>query len=691
MNKKLLYKIIIAIGCLLAITTFTYFYIKNESPIYIFDYSGYFENYKMMGRLLFSDLKSFLNTLILSIRSYDYNYSSVVLLMPFYKLIGDSRFAYILSLTIMYVFPCILLITHCIMNIIREHNEISQKEELIYFAFTMILVFTYTRLWSPTLRGLSDIIGLLPIILAFLLIKKHNFINKQKVIFPIILGVLVYLPFLFRRWYIYFIIGFYLSMFIIDLLELKKTEKDKKKEIFFNAFKNYFLAGCTTIIMALLIQLPLIKSILNENYSETYNGYQVSLLSHFQNFWNEFGFILIILALVAIILAIFRKKYKKETLFCVLNTAIFWFAFGQVQNMGVHHYLGISFWIILLVMLGIRQIYEVLPKYKNIYLIIILVIFSVNFTTTFIFRDKHIPIISQNNKYYKLKYYNFNELKRLITNIEEILKDPPEENAENPKISVLADSEVISDNLIDLLGNVTIKDNIVYATHIDSRDGINFNSLFTKYIVVTSVSQLGTNANGQYVIDVPNKMIYQNKGIGKAYKFFSGPYLLDNGVEAYIYEKERDFTKEEVEEYLNELFKIYPNWQDKYTYFDKVLLESDVYLGNNWGAFKRMDDNTYFMYPGTNSTKITIPISNNLKSIKLKFYIDYHGNSVTAGKVNVKIYENKNSLYEKEISYLKEEYASLDLNGINNLTFEIDSGETLDNDWLLMDILEIKE
>lgn len=685
-NRTNLCKIVLVVGLIISTIVFTYFYVHNESPIYIFDYSGYFENYKLMGNLLVNDFRNFITTLMDSIRNSDYNYSSVVLLMPFYLVLGTSRFAYIVSLTTIYLVPCVILITYSFMKLIKKENQMSEKESIIYLIFTMMIVFMYTRLWSPTLRGLSDISGLIPIILAYLIITKKDLMEKQRFLRPVLLGIIIYLPFLFRRWYVFFIIGFYFSMLIVDLLSFIKM-KDKK-QVFWTSFKNYFLAGISTLVVALILQLPLLKNILMQNYGDAYNGYQTTFMEHFQGFYNEFGLVIIIGVLIGIVLTIVRKKYCKCTLFCLLNIIIFWFAFGRIQSMGVHHFLGITFWVIMLFMIGVRQIYELCSKnwLKYLVLCITLLLFMINFSTTYIFRNSHLPLISQNNKYYKFRYYNFDELSRLIDDLENLMVDKNDDEY-NRKFSVLADSEVISDNLVDLLGGNNIKDNIVYTTHIDSRDGVSFNSLLTKYVVVTDVSQLGTNANGQYVIDVPNRMIYENYGIGKAYERVSEQYLLDNNVKAYIYEKKRDFTNDEVEEYFDALYEYYPEWKEKYNNFDKNLLKGELKLGTMFGSFKKMDDDTYFFYPGVTDTTLSIS-SKNINKLKLKFYIDYSGTDSSAGITDVKIYGDNKKLVSEEIDNKDFKEIELDLKGVDNIKFVISGGKELNNDWLFMDILE---
>ncbi len=678
--------VILSTLILIAGVVFAYYYVYNESPVYIFDYSGYFESYKLMGNLLKNNFNDFISTLINSIRNLDYNYSSIIFLLPFYLLFGGTRLSYIISMTVCYVVPSIILTWYMLKTIFNTlyRDVIDQK---LFYVWMLLLIFTYSRYWSPTLRGLSDISIICPIILSFIIVYKHRFDKKQNLITLSLLGFLIYLPFLFRRWCIYVVIAFYISMFLIDLFNFIKSKE--KAKLFWIYFRNYFISGLTTFFSALLFQLPFLKRILFENYGDAYNGYQTLILGHIYGFISEFGIIIVIGALLGFILSIIYKKYLYASWFSFLNILIFWLGFGSIQSMGVHHFLGISLWVIILFVIFAKIIFDLIKNNvcKYLFLIILLLVFTLNFATTYIFRNSYIPIISQKNSYYKLRYYNYDELIRLIDDMEVLMKNP-EKYENNPKFSVLSESLVLSDNLIDLLGNVDIKDNIVYATHVDSRDGINFNSLFASYIVVTDISQLGTNSNGQYVIDIPNKMIYNHESIGNAYELYSGPYLLDGNVNAYIYKKIRPFNHDEINSYFDSFYNIYPDWIYRYSYLDRLFLKSDIYRGANWGDFKRISEYKYYFYPGNDDTVLSIPINNELTNLKLKFYVDYNGIDENAGIVNVKIFGDKKLLVNLDVSSLNDEYVELNLSKYKQLKIVVSAGDSLNNDWLYMNIVD---
>ena len=662
---------------------FTFKYVIDESPIYTFDYSGYFEHFKNMGAILKDSIGSFFSTMFESIQTSDYNFSSVFLLMPFYLIFGASRVSYIMSMVLIYLIPTIIVSEIILKNIFSKENKKYNKEE-IFPIFVLLILFFYTRFWSPTLRGLSDISGVLFIALSYLIIQYKPLNKKHNYLWMILLGTTIYIPFLFRRWYLYFVVAFLLSRFIMDLYDfLKSYFKSKKfdKNQFFIYFFNYLTIGLTMIVHLLILQLPYIQRMFTEDYGDMYSSYQISLKGHITSFINEFGVIISLLMIFAIIISFIKKKYSKEMMFCFLNFFIFTFMFTRVQSMGVHHYLGISLWVILIILIGIRVVYESIKKKYLKYglLAIISVIFIINFSTTYIVH-KNVNYISQNNKYYKFYYENFDELNRLINDLRELSFDDKENNV---KFSVIAESVVISDNIVDLLGDYNIRDNIVYTNHIDSRDDITMNALLTKYVVVTNVPQTGSSATGQHVISVPNNYILNNEKIGENYELFKGPYYLDDGVQAFIYKKNAPISVENATSYFEEMFQYNSHWKDQYDLFTQRLLASDVQLGSIWGSFKKYDGKkSLLMFPGESDTIIDIPVNNLDATLNLKFYM-LEENGVADVKITIMLDDEE--IYQDIVSTSKKDEVSVDLSNGNNLRIDLNYNEELVNDYLYID------
>lgn len=708
---KISFKLYTALAIVFVILTtiFVYMYVKNEAPIYIFDYSGYHETYKNYSKLLQDSPEQFKKEAIESIRNLDYNCTPIILILPFYLRFAGSRFGYIFACCLMYVVPTILLSIFVARKMIFGNKDSEEEEKTIikiplFFAnieilgkekmktfftiFICIVSFLYTRWWSPTLRGLPDIVAVIPLMLATIMTLRHNFTSNQKVYVPIAIGFLAYTSFLLRRYFVYAIIGFYVALFVKELIIFIR-EKENKKSKFIHAFINFAIAGITTLALVLIIQLPLVKNIIAQNYSESYSAYQDTIINHVKRFIYEFGWVIIIFSIIGIIYTIKSKEHRLNGIFCLTSILVCYGSFMTVQAMGVHHYLTISPWIFILFIYGVYGIYNFIKKdvFKIVFLVIVMIMMAINFSTTYIFRLYSVPVISQKNKYCKFRYENFEELERLITDVDALVRD------KNVKFSAFASSETLSDNILDFLGTDSMKKSIVYTSAIDLRDGISFNSLMSDYIVVSDIAQTGTSKTGQRVVSISNDAIYNKTGIGKAYERVSGPYTLQGGVKAYIYKKNRSFTEDEVNEYMSELEKYYPDWKTQYTDFDRAVLMGERTLGEGIGDAKRYKYDCIYMLPGFTPSTYKIRTNKKIKSISLHMYIDENGVDTSYhdyGNVKLTIKKDDENIYDDEVRYGKPQNISLDCVDAEYIEFMLDKNGELSWDNLYMEIKNIE-
>lgn len=705
---RMKYYVVLAIIFAILTTVFVYMYVRNEAPVYIYDYSGYHETYKTFSKLLKESPSMFKKEVVDSVRILDYNCTPILLLIPFYLKFGTSRLGYILGSCLIYVIPTIILAIVIVRKLLFNENDEQEEQSIfkipllfatieiygkekrktIFTIFICIASFLYTRWWSPTLRGLPDIIAVIPILVAAIICLRHNFTEKQKLWIPVMVGFMLYLSFLFRRYFVYAIIGFYVALFVKELMLFIRTQENKKKK-FGYAVLNFLIAGLTTVALVLAIQLPLVRNIISQNYSESYSAYQDTPINHIKRFIWEFGLVIIFFVAIGVGYTMKSKRHRISGAFCITNIVVTYATFMTVQAMGVHHYLVISPWIFILFMYGVYAVYKFIKKdsIKNIFLIFIIGIMMINFSTTYIFRQWSVPIVSQKNKYCKLHYENFSELERLIMDIDAIIVN------KNVNFSAFASSEILSDNILDLLGSKTMKEKIIYNSAIDLRDGICFNSLMSEYVIVTDKAQVATSATGQRVVSVPNDAIYNGTGIGQAYERILGPYTLNGGVKAYIYHKTRAFTVEEVNEYMSTLEEYYPEWKEQYTAFDRAVLMGERTLGEGIGNAKRYKYNCMYMLPGFTPTSYKIRTNKKIEKISLKLYIDENNvNTSVADYGNVKLLIKKDEevIYNEEVRYGNPQNITLNLTDGEYMEFIVDKNGELSYDNLYIEIGNIE-
>ena len=105
----------------------------------------------------------------------------------------------------------------------------------------------------------------------------------------------------------------------------------------------------------------------------------------------------------------------------------------------------------------------------------------------------------------------------------------------------------------------------------DKRDKFRIEPLLAHYMIVTDPIDGGMPGILQHVVTAPAQRILSGRGIGAAYVRLPATYELRSDVKAYIFEKTRPFSVEEVDELLDYFFRLYPNWRSEYDLARMVL------------------------------------------------------------------------------------------------------------------------
>lgn len=643
-------------------------YVYNEDNVYIYDYIGYQLRWKELSGKLSIDFLDGIKYLFLTIKTLDYNSFPIFFLFPVYIILGYSRLYYILSMIFIYLVPFFFIVSKYFYD-----KVISHKNDYFLFITLIIFIFTFSSFWGPLLRGYPDIFGIIPLFILFYRLNPYDENISYKDL--IINGLLIYLSFLIRRWYAYSIISSFVSLFLISFVRIIKS---KNYKLFFILIKNLFVTGITSLLFVIIFQFSLMINILKTSYSNAYSAYQVDFVTHIISFVSEYSYFLLFFLLISIIVTIINKKYIFKVFYSLLNMILFVLLFTRVQGIGMQHYLGISLYFCIICCYGIIQIYELikLKKVGYFFLISISFISMLNFSTTFIFRDKYVKFLTQDRKYYKFRYQNYDELLRFNTDLSEVL------SKDYGYVSFFASNDNISDSLLETMGSDIVRSRIFYTSNIDLRDGINFNSLLYKYVVVSDVPQAGTSIDGQQVLVYPNNLIINSLGIGKNYERVLGPYTIQDNVNIYLYKKVSNFSPQDIESYLNYFYFLYPEWENDISYFDKVVLSSLVKLGDSYGDFKRLDNDTYYFHPGYDSTVVDLNFDSKI-NVSLDFYLDSNIPDNVVTLINIK--KNGKKYKSFDLTSFNHELIDLDLDINDIISIEVNYGDDFSYDRVYMD------
>ena len=220
--------------------------------------------------------------------------------------------------------------------------------------------------------------------------------------------------------------------------------------------------------------------------------------------------------------------------------------------------------------------------------------------------NKYLP-----TKYLPMRLDNYDNYLRLSSDVKDMLRD-------GDRLTVLSSSGVLNDNMLDTLSDNKLSPYISGASQVDLRDGLNLQSIMSKYFIVADPIQTHLSPSGQQVITIPAGEILSNYGIGKAFERIGSGYALDNGVTAYIYKKVRPFTSEEIITFISRYYVSYPQWKGAYdTSFFVPFMTGKITLGDVWGRLDLESDGKIYAHPGENNPTSILWTLNGVRSLEI--------------------------------------------------------------------------
>jgi hypothetical protein len=90
--------------------------------------------------------------------------------------------------------------------------------------------------------------------------------------------------------------------------------------------------------------------------------------------------------------------------------------------------------------------------------------------------------------------------------------------------------------------------NIAYLPDVDKRDGKPYNIVYVKYIVIALPIQTHLDPKDQLSVVIPAQMLTSDTPFAAAFEKLDVKFTLKDGVQAYIYERLRPNTEEEIDE-----------------------------------------------------------------------------------------------------------------------------------------------
>lgn len=570
-------------------------YVRGEDSAYLWDCRWYWFQYADYGEMFRRNWQDWIGSIWSLVQTSEYNTFYTVLLLPFYLLLGGERTAYISALVTAFLVPAGLISAAVTVSLFAGRGFNLNRAAKLWFIALAVIFFPF---WVPVLRGFPDIAGLIPLAIAAGLICSYDFSRKIAPGRLVLLGVLLYCPFLIRKWYAYAIIGVLAAAVAASLWQAIRIDKKPVRQSIKAIFFNYLLTGLFILVPVFLIQGKLALHALHTNYAQLFIAYRSSLSKELGFFFGYFGPVLIVFSLLGWFCSLRNPRERPLGVFLFLAIALNFYLEMRVESIPPHHYLPIALWLYMLSGLFFVKLWSFLTGRfaRAAFMVLVLAVQTVVFWGVFYPLPKPLDRAASwllpREKTYQIKVEHYAEYSRLAKDLFSLLQG--EDTA-----TVLGSNGTMSQELFIALFGPQVENKLLDCSHLDRRDFFPVNPLNCKYVVVADPVQLHAAADAQQVITIPAREILDGTGLGRSYRRLPYKYDLGGGIKAYIYQKIRPFTDEQVEAFLSRFFRSYPEWRELYAHsLLRFYLSAAISPGKSGGLTSITQPDTLLLQTG---------------------------------------------------------------------------------------------
>ena len=352
----------VLIGLWAAALLYFFWALNRRSFVYIWDYANYLtKQYSAEAAFLQGPGAGFRS--IFSSLTDDYT-SFITLFVEFPFCLsartGDSfAFCQVFSIVPM-------LLTLLAGLVLKVGQMLRVKHRFWYFLIGLSWTFTYPWLRMSAMLAQPDWFGL---IFAFSILLLTLDFRFEKLDLPRfgLLFLATAAIILSRRWYLYFVVGYYFAYAVLVLVSSARIARAGQKQQALLQVRNLILFGLMAMAAMVLLLWPIVSHILGYDYSDRYSYYneggfaaEISL-----QFWR-LG--LLNLVLVGLGLWFSLKKHRMPALPCLAGCelVVSILLFTRVQNTGSHQMLLFLPGWFLLFLLGAAALAENISRRRNL-------------------------------------------------------------------------------------------------------------------------------------------------------------------------------------------------------------------------------------------------------------------------------------------------------------------------------------
>lgn len=319
--------------CLLAGLLFLFFYYRAEQDVKVYDSTIYWIRTMGTRQIMAQSIPEYLKFLQATL-STEYNYLIAFPMALVSRVFGLSFTGYCQTIFVVYFIPTTILLSLLALRLVRlRQGDLSL---LPSFSFVFILLtFSSVLLW-PLVLGYADIAG----VFVIALILNYAF-DWDALSFSwrrnLILTALSLWLLLSRRWYAYYIVGFYGTVGVVSFIKMVLHREFSFKK-FGILVANMAMIAVLAVAVIYALNPEIFVLFLGNDYSEAYNAFKANgpLLSFWYTLLHT-GLLFCVVTILGLIQFIQHRKTRWAVLGIVLPSFVAVGLFLMVQDLGPHH------------------------------------------------------------------------------------------------------------------------------------------------------------------------------------------------------------------------------------------------------------------------------------------------------------------------------------------------------------------
>ncbi len=523
--------------------------ILSRNTIYVWDSTVHYNNLTtLLKKFNHSNATGFVH-LIKTGLIYDYGSFLLLFIYPFYFFVNKSIQMFNLIYFFGAVIPVILVLYILGLYIVGKFKA-ELKDNIKVKCSILLMLILFPLLHVATVLGRPDIIGLSFVGIIILLTIDYDFESKDIMRWIVLFGTTVVLS-ITRRWYLYFIVGYYLSYALILIIRSIKERKVK-------SIINLSIFGGLSIIMILILLKPLIHKILSTNYSKLYVAWDGGgFLYELPHQLYYLGLIITLMIIVGYVFLIRNKKIRGSAWTFILTYFIAMILFTRVQNFEEHQSLILipTYLLGLLGFIGFAyQKSKPVNQVSRYAVVVVMILSFINcscFSNYHNIPDKLLSVVDM----YPYRRTDLKAIGQVVNYINDI-----SDNNKN-KVMVLAAGDDYDSAYFISYPEPYKNAKVIYSNTYLVNEGFPLNFFSAKYYVLISPLQQWSGVEKQKILYnivdlflndeyLKNKFVYQKE------------FQLREGVTAYIYERVEPVDVREVDLFIERFQYMNPEYGD---------------------------------------------------------------------------------------------------------------------------------